>query len=235
MNAISSIGQMNEAEARRITDQINAKSNDLWQLLMEAQERKAWAALGYSNWRDYAVTEFSVSQSRAYQLLDQAKVVTAVRDAANSTMVEISERVARAVKPKLTEVVQKIKSKVAKGADPKKATFEVIEAVQVTSKKQSKILPRPQVAEKPKEDSRVAELTERLHDAEDNARELAESLEAYTIAEEGVEAAAKEIKRLQGQLRTVESQRDQYMTKCSELVKTVKALERKIAKLESGK
>ena len=78
-------------------------------------------------------------------------------------------------------------------------------------------------------------MTERLHEAEDNARELAESLEAYSKAEEGIEAAAKEIKRLQGQLRVVESQRDQYMTKCSELVKTVKSLERKLAKCEGAK
>ena len=101
--------------------------------------------------------------------------------------------------------------------------------------KPSKILPRKPVAEKPKEDARVSALTERLNEAEDNARDLAESLEAYSKAEEGVEASAKEIKRLQGQLRVVESQRDQYMTKCSELVKTVKSLERKLAKCEGAK
>jgi len=100
--------------------------------------------------------------------------------------------------------------------------------------KPSKIMPRPE-PKVPEKQDRTAELLAELHESQDNARELAESLEAYTKAEEGVEASAKEIKRLQGQLRTVESQRDQYMTKCSELVKTVKSLERKIAKLESGK
>lgn len=234
MSAVLHIEFMDKDEARRLTDQINAKSSDLWALLKDANERKAWAALGYKSWRDYAVKEFKVSQSRAYQLLDQSGVVTAIQEAANSTMVEISERAAREIKPFVKEVAKEIKNKVAKGADPVTTTYEVIEAKRV-EKKPSKILPRPPVVEKPKEDARVVELTERLHEAEDNARELAESLEAYTKAEEGVEAAAKEIKRLQGQLRVVESQRDQYMTKCSELVKTVKALERKIAKLESGK
>lgn len=233
MSAVLHIEFMDKDEARRLTDQINAKSSDLWALLKDANERKAWAALGYKSWRDYAVKEFKVSQSRAYQLLDQSGVVTAIQEAANSTVVEISERAAREIKPFVKEVAQEIKEKVAKGADPVTTTYEVIEAKRVESKP-SKILPRPE-PKVPEKQDRTAELLAELHESQDNARELAESLEAYTIAEEGVEAAAKEIKRLQGQLRTVESQRDQYMTKCSELVKTVKALERKIAKLESGK
>lgn len=106
----------------------------------------------------------------------------------------------------------------------------------VKESKPSKILPRKVPASAPPvTHDRVEELQAELHEANDNARGLAESLEAYMKADEGVEAAAKEIKRLQGQLRVVESQRDQYMTKCNELVKTVKSLERKIAKLETGK
>lgn len=100
--------------------------------------------------------------------------------------------------------------------------------------KPSKILPRKLPVEKPPVD-RTADLEAELHESQDNARGLAESLEAYMKADEGVEAAAKEIKRLNGQLRVVESQRDQYMVKCNELVKTVKSLERKLAKLEATK
>lgn len=127
---------------------------------------------------------------------------------------------------KLVRESPKLAKEVTQG---KKSLYQAVKETKPA--KPSKILPRPQ----PKVPDRTQELLAQLHESQDNARELAESLEAYTIAEEGVEAAAKEIKRLQGQLRTVESQRDQYMTKCSELVKTVKALERKIAKLESGK
>jgi hypothetical protein len=131
---------------------------------------------------------------------------------------------------KLVRESPKLAKEVTQG---KKSLYQAVKETKPA--KPSKILPRKVAPEKPKEDVRVSELTERLHEAEDNARELAESLEAYSKAEEGTEAAAKEIKRLHGQLRVVESQRDQYMTKCSELVKTVKSLERKLAKCEGAK
>lgn len=58
-------------EARHLTDAIKSSAERLWSLLMEAHDRKAWAALGYTTWRDYAMTEFGMSQSHAYRLLDQ--------------------------------------------------------------------------------------------------------------------------------------------------------------------
>ena len=119
---------LTKAQARAITDKINAASTQLHSLLTEAHDRKAWKALGYSSWRDYATAEFSISQSRAYQLLDQARVVTAVREAANSTMVEISERQAREIKPVVKEVAAEIRGKVESGADPIQTTYAVIEA-----------------------------------------------------------------------------------------------------------
>lgn len=74
------------------------------------------------------------------------------------------------------------------------------------------------------------ELTKgQLAEARDNARELADSLEAAMKSGEGDAAVAKEIKKLTGQIRVLESQRDQYMTKCNELVKQVRSLQRKAA------
>lgn len=128
MNAVVSTAPLSKSQARKITDQINAKSGELWALLKEANDRQAWSALGYKSWRDYAVSEFRVSQSRAYQLLDQAGVVTAIQEAANSTMVEISERAAREIKPVIKEVTKEIKAKVAAGGEPIKTTYAVIEA-----------------------------------------------------------------------------------------------------------
>ena len=102
-------------------------------------------------------------------------------------------------------------------------------------KKESKILPRNLPPEKDPEPSEIEVLKSELSDSRDNALELAHQLEAYTKADEGTAAAAAEISRLLGQIRVVESQRDQYMVKCNELIKTVKSLQRKIAVLESGK
>lgn len=147
---------------------------------------------------------------------------TVAERAATSGATERTQRDA----DKLVRESPKLAKEVTQG---KKSLYQAVKETKPA--KPSKILPRPE----PKKPDRTAELLAELHESQDNARELAESLEAYTTAEEGIEASAKEIKRLQGQLRTVESQRDQYMTKCSELVKTVKALERKIAKLESVK
>lgn len=74
---------------------------------------------------------------------------------------------------------------------------------------------------------------DQLEEAQDNARELAHLLEGYVACEEGVHVAAKEIAKLKGQIAVLSSQRDQYMTKCNELIKAVEARDRKIKKLEA--
>lgn len=78
----------------------------------------------------------------------------------------------------------------------------------------------------------VDALRSELKEARDNARDLADSLSASMTLEEGQEATAKELKRLYGLVSTLESQRDQYMTKCNQLIATVRAKDRQISKLE---
>lgn len=87
----------NEAEARALTDEIKGSVERTWLLLSNAHERKAWAALGYGSWRDYAMAEFGLSQSHAYRLLDAARVVREIEAAAGSPFGEISEKEARAL------------------------------------------------------------------------------------------------------------------------------------------
>lgn len=220
-----------ERQARAITDQINAKSGELFSLLQQAHDGGAWAALGYSNWRDYATAEFSVSQSRAYQLLAQARVVTEIREAANSTLVEISERQARDIKPILADVKQEIRAKVEAGVEPVQATYAVIEAKRVehreNSTKVEKVPPPAALAPEPAT-SEVERLRAELVEARDNARELAALVESYDSVTAGEHAAAKEMAKLRAQLRTVEATRDQWMTTASELRREVKALQRKL-------
>lgn len=77
-----------------------------------------------------------------------------------------------------------------------------------------------------------ARLREELEEARQNARELADMLESYTECEEGIEAAAKALAKEKAIRRTVETQRDQWMTTCTELKRTVKSRDRQIAALE---
>jgi hypothetical protein len=105
-------------EARQITDDIKGAAETVWTLLVEAHDRQAWAALGYGSWRDYAMTEFGMSQSRAYQLLDQGRVVQAIEEATgHSTSVELTEAAARDIKPRLRDVTNDIKARLADIAD----------------------------------------------------------------------------------------------------------------------
>lgn len=64
-----------EPEARELTDRIKDRAHDLWSLLLEAYERRAWKALGYKSWGSYYGAEFSDSGRRGYQLLDAARVL----------------------------------------------------------------------------------------------------------------------------------------------------------------
>jgi hypothetical protein len=58
--------------ARKLTDEIKASAESLSDKLAQAYDGRAWVALEYLSWRDYAAAEFDMSQSRAYQLLDKA-------------------------------------------------------------------------------------------------------------------------------------------------------------------
>lgn len=66
-----------------------------------------------------------------------------------------------------------------------------------------------------------------LEAAQANASELADMVHVQDVLSDGEEAAAKEIKRLMAELNTTRTQRDSYMTKCNEMVKTVNYWKRK--------
>lgn len=78
----------------------------------------------------------------------------------------------------------------------------------------------------------VASLQAELYEARQVCRNLAVELESYDNASGDVKEAAKEMARLKGQLATVETQRDQWMTTCNELRKEVKSLQRKLGRVK---
>jgi hypothetical protein len=85
--------------ARELTEQIRGSVEKVQELLVRSYEWKAWKALGYMSWSDYATAEFGISQAHAYRLLDKARTVRAIEAVADSPMGEIDERQARELAP----------------------------------------------------------------------------------------------------------------------------------------
>lgn len=114
-------------EARRLTDRIRDSVEATWALLLEAHEQKAWAALGYATWAEYVSAEFNMSRRHSYRLLDHGRVVRAIEEATSSVthgshgsvspIGDISERVARDVRPHLDDVTNEIQQRIAEEPD----------------------------------------------------------------------------------------------------------------------
>lgn len=116
--------------------------SEAWELLLEAHDRHAWRVLGYDSWGEYVRTEFDMSRSRSYQLLDQARVTRALMRAAemmplssaldtatsDSSSLVVSSRQARAIKPKLREAVADVRDLVWKGTPVVQAVQTVVAA-----------------------------------------------------------------------------------------------------------
>lgn len=140
--------EITKAQARKLTDRIKTAADQLWSLLLEAHEGKAWKALGYKSWSEYVGSEFDMGRAHAYRLLDQGRVIRAIEDAAGESVSkgrQITEKAARDIKPILPEVTQEIRQRVEQGEAPDQATYEVIEAKRVERKAE-----KPEPPQKPK-------------------------------------------------------------------------------------
>ncbi len=65
---------MTEDEARAAVAAVCRHFESARQQLLDLYEREGWRALGYDSWRACVVAEFSLSQTRVYELLSAAKV-----------------------------------------------------------------------------------------------------------------------------------------------------------------
>lgn len=126
----TSTTQMDKADATALTRRIRTAVDGLWDMLLQAYDRKAWKALGHKTWEAYVKAELGIGRSRSYQLLDQGRVIEAVRRSTGdlSTKVDISERDARDIKPDLSALTKEVKARVEAGEDPKKAAADAIAA-----------------------------------------------------------------------------------------------------------
>lgn len=123
-------GAMTKAAAEEVTEAIKSYATATWVLVKRAHDGKAWKSLGYSTWADYVKTEFDMSASRSYQLINQADVIASLEDAApTGTKLLLTEAQTRDIKQQLPRITEKVKNETA-GDDPAIAASKINEMIQ---------------------------------------------------------------------------------------------------------
>ena len=106
---------LSRTEAEGLTARIKEGLGNLPLLILEAHEGRAWRALGYRTWEAYVRNELKLSRSRSYEILDQARVLRAISQAAGSGEIPyISGLAALQIKPRLEAVVAEVRSALAR-------------------------------------------------------------------------------------------------------------------------
>jgi heat shock protein HspQ len=116
-------------QARQLTHSIRDASEVIWILIARAHAGKAWRALGYDTWEEYVKSEFNMSRSRSYQLLDQAKVISAIEEAMpEGTNINLTEAAARELRTVLEEAIPEIRKATENldGEEAVKVTEEIL-------------------------------------------------------------------------------------------------------------
>ena len=98
--------------------------------------------------------------------------------------------------------------------------------------RQAAIDTKPEPHRTPEKDEESESESDALEEANDRAHDLAIELEAYMLAAGENGEAAKEIIRLNLLVGTITANRDEYMTKCNELIRQVKSEQAKVKRLE---
>ena len=120
---------VDRAAARSLTDRIRRGIGEITLLVLEAHNRRVWRVLGYPTWERYVAQEFGFSRSRSYQLLDHARVLSGVMEAAGCTAVpNISAYAAAQVLRHLPQMVADIRRRVT----PRMSEREVLDSIDVT-------------------------------------------------------------------------------------------------------
>jgi SAM-dependent methyltransferase len=98
-------------EARLKFDRIRATAGALWMQVKDALDSRAWKALGYESPVAALMAELGVSQSQAYNLIDQTTVMLEVAKAADvdsNALESIPHRAVAELKPHLEAVKERV-------------------------------------------------------------------------------------------------------------------------------
>ena len=94
------VSELTPDEARDLTERIRDGLTLTWQLVVEAHDRRAWKALGYSSFRAWVQGELNISRGHAYRMLDHGRVMQALAEHVGvSPNGDIPEGVTRGVDP----------------------------------------------------------------------------------------------------------------------------------------
>jgi len=157
---------MERDAAMTLTNQIRAATRQVCLLLLEAHERRAWVALGYRTWEQYVQSELSISRSRSYELLDQARVVLQLRDAAGVEPIpQVSAYLALRIKPRLGQITDSIRQRVQQRPDQNAVAI----VATVLDEQRQQIARRREVPRVKRDLSRIL--------AEDNLSHLSDAIE----------------------------------------------------------
>jgi len=74
------LAEMTPDEARQVTDRIRTALGVAWELVADAYQRRAWAAMGYPSWDAYTSAEFGAARLRLPRE-ERQEVVASLRDA----------------------------------------------------------------------------------------------------------------------------------------------------------
>jgi hypothetical protein len=119
---------MSAAEAKELTARIKAQIDGVAELILEAHDRRAWAALGYRSWERYIKSEFGLSRSRSYELIDQARVHRTLSLATRGRPIpHVSARAAAALRPILPRVAAAVQRRLDhEGTEPESVVRDII-------------------------------------------------------------------------------------------------------------
>jgi hypothetical protein len=156
--SVRSSKPLDPIEARALTERIRSVANNISLLLLEAQERQAWLALGYRSWERYVRQEFGLSRTRSYELLDHGRLIRAIHALTGALMVEdLPPYAARKVKPHLEQFILELKTRaVGKGVE---------EIPSLVSEIIQEVRPSPSHARLLERRMGIADLTDRVTDA----------------------------------------------------------------------
>lgn len=163
--------EMNEDQAREVTDAIRSAAAATYVLLRTAHQHKAHKALGYDTWEDYVRAEFDMSAQRSYQLLHLDKVVGMIEGATpEGTEVKLTEKQARDIKRELPRITERIHDETLEMSpeDAAARAEEILREEQAEVKAQQKAEKKAQEAkEKAAEDADREEHEQSLENAAD--------------------------------------------------------------------
>lgn len=71
--------EISASDARDLTDRIKVGVEAIWELIKQAYQSRAWAALGYDSWDDYCTREFGTSRIRLPRE-ERQEVVASMRE-----------------------------------------------------------------------------------------------------------------------------------------------------------